>query len=314
MEPHRNRIRRAIFRDAALHAHRRGAGPGRPLHIVDTWARWAIGVMLSLMVAGLVFAVSARIGEYAQGIAVVRREGRVVITSAVPGTVQRVEVSTGERVAAGQVLVQLDDAAASAELARVEQEYRQRLVELLRTPADDGKRERLSGLDAQLQLARARVRERQITASEPGLVSDVRVRAGQPLAPGDAVVAIEQDAARTVIVGLFPGHYRPLLSAAETRLFIEFEGFPDSRHAVTVRSVADEVVGPAEAMRYLGRDRQGALELAGPVVVVETELSADTFVADGTEYKVYDGMQGVLEAKLRSETLLETLFPALQRL
>ncbi|MFY0533126.1 HlyD family efflux transporter periplasmic adaptor subunit [Nannocystis pusilla] len=169
-------------------------------------------------------------------------------------------------------------------------------------------------MKAQLQLAQARVRERQIVASQPGRVSDVRVRPGQPVAPGDAVVAVEQDSARTVVIGLFPGHYRPLLSAAGSRLTLELEGFPDSRHEVSVRSVADEVVGPAEAMRYLGRDRQGALELAGPVVVVETELPSDTFVADDTEYRVYDGMQGVLEARLRSETLLEVLIPALKQL
>ncbi|WAS95764.1 HlyD family efflux transporter periplasmic adaptor subunit [Nannocystis punicea] len=306
--------RRAIFREEAVLAHRRGAGPGRPLHIVATWTRWAVGVTLLLMAASVVFAVTARVGEYAEGLAVVRREGRVAVTSDVPGTVQSIEVRTGQRVAAGQVLVQLDDAAPRAELSRVEQEYRQRLVELLRTPADDAKRERLATLRAQLQLAQARVRERQIVASQPGLVSDVRVRPGQPVAPGDAVIAVEQDTARTVVIGLFPGHYRPLLSAAESRLFLELEGFPDGRHEVSVRSVADEVVGPAEAMRYLGRDRQGALELAGPVVVVETELPSDTFVADDTEYRVYDGMQGVLEARLRSATLLEALVPALKHL
>ena len=306
--------RRAIFREEAVQAHRRGAGPGRPLHIVATWTRWAMGVTLLLVAASLVFAVTARIGEYAEGRAVVRREGRVAVTSDVSGTVQSIEVRTGQRVAAGQVLVQLDDAAPRAELSRVEQEYHQRLVELLRSPADDARRERLATLKAQLQLAQARVRERQIVASQPGRVSDVRVRPGQPVGPGDAVIAVEQDSARTVVIGLFPGHYRPLLSAAGSRLTLELEGFPDSRHEVAVRSVADEVVGPAEAMRYLGRDRQGALELAGPVVVVETELPADTFVADGTEYRVYDGMQGVLEARLRSETLLEVLIPALKQL
>ncbi|MFY0533127.1 biotin/lipoyl-binding protein [Nannocystis pusilla] len=60
--------------------------------------------------------------------------GRVAVTSDVSGTVQSIEVRNGQRVAAGQVLVQLDDAAPRAELSRVEQEYHQRLVELLRSP------------------------------------------------------------------------------------------------------------------------------------------------------------------------------------
>jgi biotin carboxyl carrier protein len=307
-------VRPVIYRQAAIAAHRGGARPGRPLHIVSTWTRWAVGVTVLVVGAGLVFAATARVGEYAEGLAVVRREGRVVVTAAVSGTVQSIEAQPGRHVVAGQVLVRLDDAAQRAELQRVQREHQQRLVELLRAPADDARRERLAALDAQLQLAQSHLRERTVVASQPGLLSDVRVRPGQPVSPGDAVVAIEQDAARTVVVGLFPGHYRPLLSAADTRLFLELEGFPDGRHEVTVRSVADEVVGPAEAMRYLGRDREGALELRGPVVVVETVLASEIFVADDTEYRVYDGMQGTLEAKVRSETLLETLVPALKQL
>jgi len=305
--------RRALFREAALQAHRAGARPGRPLHIVATWTRWAMAVTLLVVAGGLIFAVTARVGEYAEGIAVVRREGRTAVTSVVSGTVQSIEVHSGQRVEVGQVLVRVDDATPRAELSRVEREYQQRLVELLRTPADDARRERLAALDARRQLAIARVHEREILASADGVVSDIRVRPGQPVGPGDVVVSIEQDSARTVVVGLFPGHYRPLLSTAETRLYLELEGFQDSRQEVSILSVASEVVGSAEAMRYLGRDRQGALELHGTIVVVETVLPSDTFISDDTEYRVYDGMQGILEAKLRSETVLETLVPALKR-
>src|SRR5690606_11268432 len=142
---------------------------------------------------------------------------------------------------------------------------------------------------------------------------DVRVRPGQPLTLGDAVIALERADARTVVVGLFPGHVRPLLDAADAALILELEGFPDSRQQVVVRSVADEVVGPLEAMRYLGRDRQGAIELAGPIVVVETELPSDRFVVDEIEYRLFDRMQGTLEARLRSATLLEILYQTLSR-
>ncbi len=268
-----------------------------------------------LAVAGaLAFAAAAPVGEYAEGMAVVRREGRVVMTSAVSGTVRELLVKPGERVAAGQVVVRLDDTAQRAQLSRVQREYQQRLVELLRVPADDARRAQVAALDAQLQLAQARLDERTIIAPEAGVLSDMRVRPGHPVSLGDAVASIERDAAHTMVVGLFPGYYRPLLSASETRLFLEFEGFPDSRHEVAVRSVADEVVGPVEAMRYLGRDRQGTFDPHGPVVVVETVLPSEIFVADDVEYRVYDGMQGTLEAKLRSETLLQTLIPALKRL
>jgi membrane fusion protein (multidrug efflux system) len=306
--------RRAIYREAALVAHRRGARPGRPLHIVASWARWAVGVTVAMVVAALVFATTARIGEYAQGVAVVRREGRQVATSTVAGIVQSIEVRPGERVVAGQVLVRLDDTAQRAELERVEREYQQRLVELLREPGDEARRERLAALDGQLQLAQARLAERSVLASQAGVVSDVRVRPSQAVGPGDAVASIERDSAETLVIGLFPGHYRPLLGDAETELYLELAGFPDTRQRVEIRSVADEVVGPVEAMRYLGRDREGALTPSGPVVVVVSELPSETFVSEDTEYRVYDGMQGVLEVELRSSTLLETLIPALKEL
>jgi multidrug efflux pump subunit AcrA (membrane-fusion protein) len=308
---------RSIFREAALAAHRRGDRPGRPLHIVSLWTRLAVLVTFAVVIAGLIFAATARVGEYTRGVAVVRREGRTLVTASVTGTVQRIEAAPGRRVAAGEVLVRLDDAAERAELARAEQSYERRLVELLREPGDAAKRERLASADAALAVAAAKLRERAILAPHAGLVSDVRVRPGQAVSLGDAVISLELASAKTVVIGLFPGHTRPRLSAAQTRVFLELEGFPDSRQEVAVRLVADEVVGPAEAMRYLGRDRQGAVELVGPIVVVETELPSELFVDGDVEYRVFDGMQGVLEAELRSatllETLLETVMPSLDR-
>ncbi|EDM79250.1 hypothetical protein PPSIR1_03898 [Plesiocystis pacifica SIR-1] len=306
-----------VFRRAAIEAHVRGGREGRPLHIVDTWTRWAVRVSVIVLVFAVVFAGTARVGEYATGIAVVRHEGRIVVTTPVSGTIQAMSVSPGQRVRAGQVLAHLDDAAQRAELQRVQNNYEQRLLELLREPGDSARRDRLAALDSELQRARAELEARAVLAPEDGLVSDVRVRPGQLLSPGDSVCSIERDSPSTVVMGLFPGHYRPLLEDVERRgdvLFLELEGFPDSRHAVFVRSIADEVVGPQEAMRYLGRDHQGTLELSGPVVVVETLMASDTFRAEGTEYRVYDGMQGTLEAQVRAQTLLEVLFPALREL
>ena len=60
-------------------------------------------VSVTIGTSGVVFAATARVGEYAQGLAVVRREGRVVVTSAVSGTVQSLEAKPGSHVAAGQV-------------------------------------------------------------------------------------------------------------------------------------------------------------------------------------------------------------------
>ena len=47
-------------------------------------------------------------------------------------------------------------------------------------------------------------------------------------------------------------------------------------------------------------------------MIVVTVLPADTFSSQGVEYRIYDGMQGTLEAELRSETLLDLLLPDLE--
>ena len=304
----------SIFRARALEVHQQGESPGRPLEVVSSWTRWAVRVTVLVVAVGLGFAALAPVGEYAQGPAVVRREGRTIVTSSASGTVRSVARRPGQRVEAGELLVRLDDAGAEAALARVEHEYEQRLVELLRAPEDEARRERLTSLGAELELARARLDERSVRAPSAGLISDLRVREGQRVDPGDALVAIEGEAAQTVVVGLLPGHYRPLLSAEASELVLELEGFPDSRVEVDVREVADEVVGPAEALRVLGRDREGAMQLDGPVVVVEARLASERFASDDVDYRIYDGMQGRLEAKVRAATLLEILIPALRRL
>ncbi|HLT38329.1 MAG TPA: hemolysin D, partial [Enhygromyxa sp.] len=99
-----------IFRAAALAAHRGGDRPGRPLEIVPLWTRLAVIITVAVVIAALVFAATAEVGEYAQGIAVVRREGRTLVTATTPGTVASIEVETGRRVTAGEVLVRLDAA------------------------------------------------------------------------------------------------------------------------------------------------------------------------------------------------------------
>ena len=106
---------------------------------------------------------------------------------------------------------------------------------------------------------------------------------------------------------------RTLLDSDEARFYLEVSGYPGGRYEVALRSIADEVIGPEEAMRYLGRGNQGTLEIAGEVVVVTVEAPS-SFVADGVEYRLFEGMHGTLESKVRSESILEALIPAIKKL
>ena len=84
--------------------------------------------------------------------------------------------------------------------------------------------------------------------------------------------------------------------------------------ALTVESIGDEVVGPAEAKRFLGPGIGDAVPLTGSVVFVTARLPAPSFEADGRTYAYHDGILGTAEVRVRSEKVLFALVPALRAL
>lgn len=300
-----------LFRPEAEAAYRAGAGHGAPLRIVPTWMVWSVRIIVLAVLAAVAFAAVAEVRDHARGPAVIRVDGRRIVGAPTTGTITAIEVRPGQRVEPGQVLVRFDDGSQRADLERIEREHELLLARLLRAPTDAGLREQLAGLAAQEQLARARLDERTVVAPEAGVASDVRVHVGQHVEPGNALLAIDGDDSQVVVVGLLPGHQRPRLHGEGRRVDLELDGFGRERIPVRLRTIADEVVGPAEALRFLGEDQAGAIELRGPVVVVEAVLDGPTFEAEGETYRLYDGMQGSLEAELESTTLLKALLPDL---
>jgi len=126
----------------------------------------------------------------AMGAALIRAEGRREVTASAAGTVAVVDVRPGERVAAGRLLVRLHDASEGAELDRLDHEFELQLVKSLRDPADQTARQALTSLRAQKELAQARLDERSVRAQQDGIVSDVRIRPGQHLNPGDVILTL----------------------------------------------------------------------------------------------------------------------------
>ena len=59
------------------------------------------------------------------------------------------------------------------------------------------------------------------------------------------------------LTALLPGRYRPLLAPGMSLRFVA-DGFPREVHALVIERVADQIVGPTEALRYLGRDAADA--------------------------------------------------------
>jgi membrane fusion protein (multidrug efflux system) len=95
-------------------------------------------------------------------------------------------------------------------------------------------------------------------------------------------------------------------------LRLRLSGFARSSELVTVESVGDEVVGPAEAKRYLGQEAADLVPINGPVVLVQARLAAPTFTSEDKTFHYYEGLTGTAEARVRAQRVLIALVPGLR--
>lgn len=298
-----------LFREEAVeHWIEAGRKPGDVLRLSPSWLTWTYRLLVAVVLAALVYSVVGRVDEYATGPAMVRLAGRQEITATAPGTVTAVAVAPGERVARGQLLVRFHGAEEAADLRRIEQEFDLQLLERLRNPADPAPERALIALRSQRELAEARLAERSVAAPAAGVVSDVRVRQGQHLAPGQILLTIASGTAEPTLVALVPGQYRPLVERGMP-LRLELMGYPYEYQHLTVADVSDEVLGPEEARRLLGPEVADAVPFAGPVVFVTAPLPGRTFEVEGRQVEYHDGMWGRAEVRVRSETVATALVP-----
>jgi membrane fusion protein (multidrug efflux system) len=300
-----------IYRQEALEYHEAHGVEGRLLDLSPAWTRWTYWLVLTITMVGLAYICFGRIHEYAEGPAVVRVTGRAEVIAAAAGTVTAVEVSAGQKVAPGDLLVRLYDAQELASLERIRREFDLQLIASLRDPADESIRRSLATLRAQKDLAEAQLELREIRASSSGTVSDIRVRVGQLLAPGDTAMSIVTDQTAYSIVAFIPGHYRPQMSQGAPLRF-EITGYQHAYQMLRVDHIGDEIIGPAEARRFLGPDADDSMIPAGPAVVVRAQIRTQMFEADRRQYSFFDGMLGTAEVQVRSQSILLTLIPDLK--
>ena len=302
-----------LFRDEALahHAHHRRGGA--LLALTPAWTRLTFPLLVGVVVAGLAWAAFGRVYEYATGPAIVRIDGRQEITARFAATVAAVMVHPGQHVAPGQPLVQLGADDERADLERLRQEFDLQLIRALRDPLDQAARQALSTLRAERELATRRLDERLVRAPAAGVVSDVRIRSGQHLAVGELLLSLVPEQAPLSLVALLPGRYRPQLRRGMPLRF-ELDGYRYEYREVTIDSVGDEIIGPAEAKRFLGPDVADSVELREPVVLVRAALPSRQFVSGGASYDYYDGLHAQAQARVRSEPLLLRAFPAFREL
>jgi multidrug efflux pump subunit AcrA (membrane-fusion protein) len=302
----------ALFREEAVEHHNVGLrGEGDVLRVDPGWMRWTFRLLITVLVCGLLFTVLAKVHDYASGPAVVRLGGRSDLTATADGTVSQVSVAPGETVEAGRLLVRFYGAREAAELSRLDHEFELQLINRLRDPADSGAQQALISLRAERELARSNLAERELRAPAAGTVSDIRVRVGQHIVPGQSLLSIGRGEQRPSVVAFLPGEDRPLLKRGMP-LRMEIQGYRYAYQQLVVDAVGDEVVGPAEARRYLGDEIADAVTFTGPVVKVEAHLPSGSFEADGKVRQYHDGMLAQAEVRIRSERVLVTLIPALK--
>jgi multidrug resistance efflux pump len=299
---------RSLFRKEALEHHTRGGLRGDVLRLTPRSFFFVHWLLIGLAVATVVFACVGQIDEYAIGPAVVRVQGRAEVTAPVGAVVLDVDVSPGDEVSAGSVLLRFDASAETAELAAVEQELGERLSAMLRDPGDVAAREAVSVLRSRRELARAGLSRKEVRAPHAGVVGDVRIRAGQLVEPGMPLLTLRTDEGASSVAALLPGQYLPLLAKGQ-KLRLTLDGFERSVQALTIERVGDQIIGPTEAARYLGRELGDAFAITGPVVLVHARLSGESFSSAGNVYEYHHGMHGKAEVAVRTKSIVRTLFP-----
>ena len=301
------------FREEAIVA----AGPqkwGDVLRLAPRWLTWSYWIFVVLLAASLAFVWLGTVNTYSTGAAVVRSTARTSIAARTAGNVTTVEVAPGDRVEPGKVVARIDDVDQRATADRLDRELETALRNHMLDPGDGVADSSLRALRLQLAQARTALDERAIRATTSGTISDLRVRPGQHVEPGDIAASIVDGRGGLDVIALMPGEDRPQL-APGMALRLELTGYRYAYQILSIDSVSPDVMSPVEARRVLGAEVADGLQLGGPVVLVHGKLARTQFEdIDGRSFSYHDGMVGTAEVQVRSERILYAIVPGMRRL
>jgi membrane fusion protein (multidrug efflux system) len=301
-----------IFRKEALEYYQQyRRQEGDVLQLAPGWTAWSYWVLVSMLGVGLLMCLVGTVSEYAEGPALVRMDRRRDVTAQSAGVVASVLVHPGQRVAEGQTLVTLQSEEERSGLARIEHEMDLLLVRYMRDLTDQSARQALTTLRAERELAQARFSARALKAPVAGVVGDLRIQPGQYLATGTLVASLVEDDASAYLLAFLPGYYRPYLRPGAP-LRVELNGFRYDYRELTIESVSEQLIGPAELKRYLGPDLADTVETSGPIVLVRASLPARTFSVRGRVLEYFDGMPAQAQVSVRTEPIFLTMIPGLK--
>ena len=302
-----------LFRREALAFYLDESEEGELLRASPRWANWTYYLLLVITITAVTYLAVGYTPVFERGSALIRIDVSAPLNAPRDGTIESVGVLPGQQVQAGHVLVQFRAAQESAQLQRIKEEFELQLLARLRDPNDlDAERE-LRRLRPALERARANFDDTRIIANREGTVQDVRIRPGDFLRAGEPAVSLAPLEPGYEVIVLLPGHVLPQLGIG-MRVRLKIEGYAYAQIDTSIESVGSQVIGPAEARRFLGPDIGDAVNIPGSVVVVRCVLPVDRFYTSTREYRVHDGMHAIAEVEVRRERLLYRLIPALRKL
>jgi hypothetical protein len=114
-------------------------------------------------------------------------------------------------------------------------------------------------------------------------------------------------------MAMLPAHYRPQLEPG-MKMSFEMTGYRFAYQEMTITSVGAEIIGPTEVKRHVGQEIGDTFVVTGPVVLVEAMPSSATFGVGGQSFPYFHGMNGIAEARVRTERIVVTLIPGLRYL
>jgi multidrug efflux pump subunit AcrA (membrane-fusion protein) len=243
-----------LFRAEVVAARRQPRRWGELVRVLPGWLPWAYRLLVILAIGGFVYAILGRVDVYSTGPAVVRLYDRSEVSARRSGSLAVVYVQPGDIVERGEVLARFEDDAARGDLERIERAWAAQLRRRMFEPADTAAREEVGRLWQQLSDARAMVGEHEVRAPFDVTISDLRIRAGQFMNAGDALMSISRDEESRRVVALLPGRDRPRLSTG-MKMRLEFPGYPRNYQYLRVSSVGVVVIGLRGTRRVGARRR-----------------------------------------------------------
>jgi biotin carboxyl carrier protein len=298
-----------IFRQEAALAQATTGTSGDVVRVSPPWIGWSYWGLVVVLLGLGVFVCLAEIPDYSSGPVVIRESGRTEVLSPVSGNIENVLVSSGQHIQAGQKLATFYSPEESTQLKRLELEWQASLRAYLANRSDTAARNAV----ASLRLQRNQLLDKlTLRAPHGGIVNDVRTASGQHSERGETLLSISQPGETLSVIAFLPGADRPQLAPGMS-LRMTLQGYPQTHIDIEIESISNDVMGPAEASRALGRGLVDSITLPSSVVVLRGTLHNPGFEVDGEEYKYSHGMLGLAEVKLRSDTVIRTLIPALKR-